>query len=70
MAIRCDDKRPPILLIPPPIHPFEHTCFFTRVEAQAPSLFPEEGFHSLAEGFADEVLRFAILVPVEALVLG
>lgn len=63
MAIRCDDKRLPI-------HPFAPAYFFIRAEAQPPSLFPEEGFHSFAEGFADEVLRFAILVPVEALVLG
>ena len=46
------------------------TLFFARAEVPAPSLFPEEGFHSFAEGFADEVLRFAILVPVESLVLG
>ena len=67
MDIRCDDKRPPIFLFR---RGKEAMVFFTRAEAQAPSLFPEEGFHSLAEGFADEVLRFAILVPVEALVPG
>ena len=67
MAIRCDDKRPPIFLFR---RGKEATGFFSRAEARVPSLFPEEVFHSFAEGFSDEVLRFAILVPVEALVLG
>lgn len=67
MAIRCDDKRPPIFLFR---RGKEATGFFTRAGARVPLLFPEERFHSFAERFADEVLRFAVLVPVEALVLG